>query len=394
MLRRVAILGSTGSIGCQALQVIAAHPDRFSVVALAAGANVERLVEQANEFGPKLLSIGEESHARVLAQKLSYVPERVCHGEEGLVEVATAAGADIVVAATDGMASLRAVFESIGRGLHVALANKELLVGAGRTLCALARSTGARLLPVDSEHSALFQCMAGERREDVASVVLTASGGPFWTWSLEEMERATPDQALRHPNWAMGAKNTLDSATLMNKGLEVIEASYLFHLPPSRIEVVVHRQSIVHGFVIFADGNVKAQLAAPDMRLPIGFALAYPERLPAPFAQRETKAAIGLEGQTSTLSFEPVDERRFPSLQLAYHALALGGTYPAVLSAANEEAGRAFLQGQIKFTEICPIVEGALAAHNTTNDGLDEVRAADSFGRAFARRAAGEAARR
>lgn len=394
MLRRVAILGSTGSIGSQTLQVIAAYPDRFLVVSLAAGSNVERLAEQANEFRPKLLSIADKTRAGALSQKLSYVPDRICYGEEGLVEAATAAGANIVVAATDGMAALHAVFESISRGLHVALANKELLVGAGRTLCALARSSGARLLPVDSEHSALFQCLAGEHIEDVASVVLTASGGPFWTWSLEEMERATPQLALRHPIWRMGAKNTIDSATLMNKGLEVIEASFLFHLPASQIEVVVHRQSIVHGLVIFADGNVKAQLAAPDMRLPIGFALAYPERLPAPFAQRETKAAIGMEGKCSTLSFEPVDERRFPSLGLAYRALALGGTYPAVLSAANEEAGRAFLQGQIKFTDICPIVEGALTAHVATSDGLDEVKAADSFGRAFARRAAGEAARR
>jgi len=394
VLRRVAILGSTGSIGRQALQVIAAHPDRFLVVSLAAGSNVELLAEQANALRPKVLSIADESRCGVLAQKLSYAPESICSGEEGLVKAATDAGADIVVAATDGMASLRAVFESISRGLHVALANKELLVGAGRTLCALARSTGARLLPVDSEHSALFQCLLGEHIEDVASVVLTASGGPFWTWSLEEMERATPELALRHPIWAMGQKNTIDSATLMNKGLEVIEASYLFHLLPSKIEVVVHRQSIVHGFVIFADGNVKAQLAAPDMRLPIGFALAYPQRLPAPFAQRETKAAIGMEGKSSTLSFEPVDGRRFPSLQLAYHALELGGTYPAVLSAANEEAGRAFLQGQIKFTEICSIVEGALAAHVATSDSLDEVKAADSFGRAFARRALGDAARR
>lgn len=385
MLRRVAILGSTGSIGRQALDVIAAHPDRFTVVALAAGSNIDLLAEQANAHRPKVLSVADHANVAPLTQRLSYDAERVDHGEAGLVAAATAAEAHIVVAATDGMASLQAVFESVGRGLHVAIANKELLVGAGRILCALARSTGALVLPVDSEHSALFQCLVGEHVENVASVILTASGGPFWTSTLEEMERATPEQALRHPVWAMGAKNTLDSATLMNKGLEIIEASYLFGLAPSRIDVVVHRQSVVHGFVIFSDGNVKAQLAAPDMRLPIGFALSYPERLPTAFAARETKAALGMEGESSTLTFEPVDEGRFPSLRLAYHALELGGTYPAVLSAANEAAGRAFLQRQIKFTEICPIVERALAEHVATGEGLEEIRAADSFGRAFAR---------
>jgi 1-deoxy-D-xylulose-5-phosphate reductoisomerase len=228
----------------------------------------------------------------------------------------------------------------------------------------------------------------------VASVVLTASGGPFWTRTLEQMELATPEEALRHPTWSMGAKNTLDSATLMNKGLEIIEASHLFALSPEQIEVVVHRQSIVHGFVLFRDGNVKAQLAAPDMRLPIGYALAYPERLTGAPPGSATKDAIGLGQAPSTLSFEPVDERRFPSLRLAYNALAAGKTYPAVLSGVNEEAGRAFLQRKIKFTEICPIVEHALEAHRAGADDLEETEAADQWSRAFARDAISAAMQR
>jgi 1-deoxy-D-xylulose-5-phosphate reductoisomerase len=381
-MRRVAILGSTGSIGRQTLEVIAAHPERFSVAALAGGRNVELLAQQANLWRPTVLSVGSSGGEQTMRARLAYTPASVGHGEQGLVACALEAGADIVVAATDGMIALRAVFESIGRGLHVALANKELLVAAGHLMCGLARTTGARILPVDSEHSAVFQCLAGERTEDVRSVILTASGGPFWTWTAEQMEQATPEDALAHPTWRMGAKNTLDSATLMNKGLEVIEASSLFSLPPATLEIVVHRQSIVHGFVLFRDGSVKAQLASPDMRLPIGFALAYPQRLPAAVAEAKTKAAIGLGDRVTTLSFEPVDQARFPAVRLAYHALALGGTYPAVLSAANETAGRAFLEKQIKFTQIAQIVERALAAHRPSGEDLEDVVEADRFGRA------------
>ena len=389
MTRRVAILGSTGSIGRQALQVIAAYPDRFSVTALAAKANIELLATQANSLRPRVLSAGGASLADELKSALTYAPERVTYGQSGLVEAATQSGADAVLAATDGTIALRAVVASIELGMHLALANKELLVSAGRLICDLARARGACLVPVDSEHSALFQCLAGERTGDVASVVLTASGGPFWKSTLEQMERATPEEALQHPNWSMGAKNTLDSATLMNKGLEIIEASRLFDLTPDRIHAVVHRQSIVHGFVLFNDGNVKAQLAAPDMRLPIGYALAYPNRLPHGFVEAATRSAIGLGNDASTLSFEPIDEGRFPAVRLAYNALSAGGTYPAALSAANEEAGRAFLQRKIKFTEICPIIERALEAHCNSADGLEEIEAADRWSRAFARDAIG-----
>jgi len=392
--RSVAILGSTGSIGRQALQVIDAHPDRFSVAALAANSNIELLATQANALRPRVLSAGSASLARGLERQLTYTPEAIAYGQSGLVAAATQSGADALLAATDGAVALHALVASIERGMHIALANKELLVSAGRFICDLARARGARIVPVDSEHSALFQCLVGERPSDVASVVVTASGGPFWTWTFEQMERATPEEALRHPNWSMGAKNTLDSATLMNKGLEIIEASHLFDLAPDRIQAVVHRQSIVHGFVLFADGNVKAQLAAPDMRLPIGYALAYPERLPHAFVESATKNAIGLGQGTSTLSFEPIDERRFPSVRLAYNALAAGGTYPAALSAANEEAGRAFLQRKIKFTEICSIVERTLEAHPRNADGLEEIEAADSWSREFARDAIGVAMQR
>jgi 1-deoxy-D-xylulose-5-phosphate reductoisomerase len=393
-VRRIALLGSTGSIGRQALEVIAAHPERFSVVALAANRNIEELASQANALRPAVVSLGSADLAARCADLLTYRPQIVSSGASGLVLATTQSGADAVLAATDGMAALHAVIAAVRAGMHVALANKEVLVGAGRYVCALARTTGARIVPVDSEHSALFQCLIGESPSAVATVVLTASGGPFWDREPEELERATPEDALRHPIWSMGAKNTIDSATLMNKGLEVIEASHLFDLPPERIRVVVHRQSIVHGFVVFTDGNVKAQLAAPDMRLPIGYALAYPERLPAPASMSQTSEAIGLGAQRSTLTFEHVDDRRFPSVRLAYNALSAGGTYPAVLSSANEEAGRAFLQRKIKFTDICPIVAAALAAHPAGADGLEEIEAADHFGRMFARDAIGAAMQR
>ena len=393
-MRRIAILGSTGSIGRQALDVISRHPDRFSVVALAANRNIEQLASQANELRPAVVSAGTADLAARLADLLAYRPQIVASGAAGLMLSTTQSQADALLAATDGMAALQAVITAVRAGMHVALANKEVLVGAGRYLCALARTTGACIIPVDSEHSALFQCLVGESVSTVATVVLTASGGPFWDFDREQLERATPEDALRHPIWSMGAKNTIDSATLMNKGLEVIEASHLFDLPPEKIRVVVHRQSIVHGFVVFADGNVKAQLAAPDMRLPIGYALAYPERLPAAVAMTKTSEAIGLGSTRSVLTFEPVDDRRFPSVRLAYSALHAGGTYPAVLSSANEEAGRAFLQRKIKFTDICPIVEQALAAHPAGADGLEEIEAADRFGRTFARDAIGAAMQR
>jgi 1-deoxy-D-xylulose-5-phosphate reductoisomerase len=268
----------------------------------------------------------------------------------------------------------------------LALANKELAVGAGELLFARAALRDAQIVPVDSEHSALFQCLVGERREDVATVVLTASGGPFWEMPAAAMQAVTPAQALAHPTWAMGPKNTIDSATLMNKGLEVIEASRFFGLTSEQIEVVVHRQSVAHAFVVFKDGNVKAQLAAPDMRVPIGYALAYPHRLDRADVTN-TRAAIGLGETMSRLTFERVDESRFPALALCYKALRAGGTYPAVLSAANEEAGRAFLQGKVKFTDISALVEHALGEHTGEPATLEGITSADAWARRVTRAA-------
>ena len=379
-MKRIAILGSTGSIGSQALEVIARHPDYFRASALAARNNVALLAEQANRFRPEVLSIGSRELADDLRTRLSYTPKTVAHGDAGLTAVASA-DAQCVLAASDGMAALDAVLGAIERGVTVALANKELAVSAGELLFARARARHAQILPVDSEHSAVFQCLVGEQRGDVAGIVLTASGGPFWGFSRAQMEAVTPEQALAHPTWQMGPKNTLDSATLMNKGLEVIEASRFFELRPDQIEVVVHRQSVAHAFVLFKDGNVKAQLAWPDMKVPIAYALAHPERLPSASGGAKTRAAIGLGSAPSTLSFEPVDDSRFPALRLCYDALRAGGTYPAVLSASNEEAGRAFLQGKVKFCDISVLVKRALDEHQSGGATLEEIRRADAWAR-------------
>ena len=378
----ISILGSTGSIGSQALEVAAAHRDRFEIAALAAFGNVEKLAEQANRFTPPRLSIGTEELARELGGRLNYEPAEIGWGSDGLMRVAIAKS-DCLLAATDGLASLDAVLAALEHGVkRVALANKELAVAAGALLFERAWRAGAEVMPVDSEHSAVFQCLLGEQRSSVARIVLTASGGPFYDWTVAMMRNATPEQALMHPTWRMGPKNTLDSATLINKGLEVIEASRFFGLDADHIDVVIHRQSVAHALVFFKDGNVKAQLAWPDMKVPIGFALSYPLRLDA-YDASKTRAALG--GATpSLLAFEPVDARRFPGLGLCYAALRKGGTYPAALSAANEVAGRAFLQGKVKFIEICEIIEKALDAHTAADVTLEGIRTADAWARSFA----------
>ncbi|HLJ84056.1 MAG TPA: 1-deoxy-D-xylulose-5-phosphate reductoisomerase [Candidatus Eremiobacteraceae bacterium] len=382
-MRSIAVLGSTGSIGRQALEVIASHGDRFRACALAANSSIDVLASQANKLRPAVLSVGKREYVERLAGALDYEP-RIVWGADGLRACAIESGADRLLAATDGMAAWRAVFAATRAGIDVALSNKEIIVAAGDLLIADAARAGARVLPVDSEHSAVFQCLQGERSDDVASVVLTASGGPFWDCSFDEMRHASPAQAMRHPTWVMGAKNSIDSATLMNKGLEVIEASRLFGLSGKQIEVVVHRESIVHAFVLFRDGSVKSQLASPDMRVPIGFALAYPQRLPSGPGAEPTRRAIGLGGRATTLAFEPVDDARFPCLRLAYDALARGGTYPAVLSAANEEAGRAYLAGKIQLTDIAALVAGALEAHESHIVSEEAVADADRWARAHA----------
>ncbi len=372
--KRVAILGSTGSIGTQALDVIARFPDRFDVVALAAGRNVDLLREQAERFACSVTASAQD-------------------GASGLYRVAVESDPDVVLAATDGAVAFDAVFAAVERGIDVAVANKELIVAAGELLMRLAAKCGARVLPVDSEHSAIFQCLVGETRESVERIVLTASGGPFLRASRDEIENATVEAALAHPTWRMGHKNTIDSATLMNKGLEVIEASRLFAMPVRQIGVVVHPQSIVHGFVLFRDGSVKAQLAAPDMRLPIGYALAYPQRLswssfnschPELVEGCNELAAIGGKPGETALSYdyELPDLERFPCLGLAYEALARGGTAPAVLSAANEVAVEAFIEGKMRFGEIARLIERVMheVLRESQHDGeltLDGVRLAD-----------------
>ncbi|HYZ15098.1 MAG TPA: 1-deoxy-D-xylulose-5-phosphate reductoisomerase, partial [Candidatus Acidoferrum sp.] len=367
--RRVAILGSTGSIGRQALDVIARHPERFEVVALAAGRNVELLADQVQRFRPRIVSARDADGATELSVRLDASGvrihgsifgkdrdvETIAHGAHGLMTVACGSGAEIVLAATDGAVAFDAVFEAVRRGIDIAVANKELVVAAGELLVAEAARSGAKLLPVDSEHSAIFQCLQGAPPDRIGAIILTASGGPFWERSREEMDAARVEDALAHPTWQMGVKNTIDSATMMNKGLEVIEASRLFGVPGERIHVAVHRTSVAHGFVVFTDGNVLGQLAPPDMRLPIGYALAYPDRLAdRPFEDPLEVLGGERSAPKTSLTFERPDLERFPCLRLAYEALARGGTAPAVLSAANEVAVAAFVDGDIRFGEIAP----------------------------------------
>jgi 1-deoxy-D-xylulose-5-phosphate reductoisomerase len=386
-MKKVAILGSTGSIGTQALDVIARFPDRFKVVALAGGKRTAALLDQARRFAPDFVSCAEAADAATLRAQLP--PNvRVASGAAGLMLVAAESAPDIVVAATDGAVAFDAVFAAVERGSRIAVANKELIVAAGELFVAAAKRSGAEIIPVDSEHSALFQCLVGEPPERIASLILTASGGPFWEMPAERMRNASLADALRHPTWQMGTKNTVDSASLMNKGLEVIEASRLFGVPAERIDVLVHRTSVAHGFVVFTDGNVKAQLAPPDMRLPIGYALAYPDRLPD-ITSMDAFTALGAAADATAvrLEFQRPDLVRFPCLRLAYEALARGGTLPAALSAANEIAVEAFVEGRIRFGEIAEVVGDALAGTADEPLSLQAVRAADARARDLARTA-------
>ena len=370
-MRKVAILGSTGSIGTQALDVIARNPDRFRVVGLAAGRNTALLREQIAQFNPRIATSIDD-------------------GPDGLRRVAVDSDPDVVLAATDGAVAFDAVFAAVERGIDIAVANKELIVAAGELFVAAAAKSGSQIVPVDSEHSAVFQCLVGESPERVERIIITASGGPFWERSREEMENATVEQALAHPTWRMGTKNTIDSATLMNKGLEMIEASRLFGVPGERLQIAVHRQSIAHGFVVFTDGSVKGQLCAPDMRVPIGYALAYPDRLPAPppgvDEQSDVLVTLGAKPQEATLryTFERPDTERFPCVRLAYEALAAGGVVPAVLSAANEVAVTAFVEGKIRFGAIARVIEQSMKEVERREATLEAIRNADRSARQIA----------
>jgi len=352
MRRKIAILGATGSVGTSTLDLIERSPERFEVVALTAGSDAEGLAAAARRTGARLAVIAEPARLADLEAMLAGTDCRAATGADALNEAA-AGEAEWVMAAIVGCAGLVPVMAAIEAGRTVALANKEALVSAGALMTDAAARNGATLLPVDSEHNAIFQCLAGSRREDVSKLILTASGGPFRTASDEHIRAATPAQAVAHPNWTMGAKISVDSATLMNKGLELIEAHHLFGLPPERIEVLIHPQSVVHSLVEYIDGSVLAQLGSPDMRVPIAHALAWPERMATP-AQRLDLATI------HKLEFEQPDLQRFPALRIARHALEQGGAAAIVLNAANEVAVAGFLAGQIGFTEIASLVERTL----------------------------------
>ena len=352
--RQIALLGSTGSIGTQALGVVRDNADRFEVYALVARQNADLLAQQAREFRPEVVVIADEQYYAPLKDALADLPMKVWAGAGAIADVVQMAPVDVVLTAMVGYAGLRPTLAALEAGKAVALANKETLVVAGELVTATARRTGAPILPVDSEHSAIFQCLVGQDASAVEKVILTASGGPFRTTPREALADVTPAEALRHPNWSMGAKVTIDSASMMNKGFEMIEARWLFGLPPERIEVVVHPQSIVHSMVQFADGAVMAQLGTPDMHLPIAYALAYPRRLRSAAPQLDF-------AQLSTLTFEAPDRERFRNLDYAYEAARRGGNMPCILNAADEVAVAAFLSGKIGFLAMSDLIAETMA---------------------------------
>ena len=356
-MKKIAILGSTGSIGRSTLQVIERYPDRFQVVSLAAGKNIELLAEQIQRFRPKLAAVLDQQLAEDLVSRLQPDAQvEVLAGSEGYQQVASLAEADMVLSAMVGAAGLIPTLSAIRAGKDIALANKETLVMAGALVMAEVRRHQVRLLPVDSEHNAIFQALEGHRREELKRILLTASGGPFRNMPMEELESVTPAQALAHPNWTMGPKITIDSATLMNKGLEVIEAMWLFDVPVEKIDVHIHPQSIVHSMVEYIDGSVIAQMGIPDMRIPIAYALAYPERLELDLPPLDFFSV-------KTLTFQEPDLRRFPCLDLAFAACKAGGTMPAVLNASNEVAVQAFLDNRIPFNGIPRTVNQVMQEH-------------------------------
>jgi 1-deoxy-D-xylulose-5-phosphate reductoisomerase len=352
--KHIALLGSTGSIGTQALEVIARHPDEFVVEVISAQNNVQLLVEQAKRFKPNVVVIVNEAHYAEVKAQLSNEPVKVYAGESALASVVQMDTVDLVLTALVGYSGLKPTIKAIEAGKTIALANKETLVVAGELITSLAQDKGVNIYPVDSEHSAIFQCMVGEFDNPIEKIILTASGGPFRGKSVEELKSVTKAQALKHPNWTMGAKITIDSASLMNKGLEVIEAKWLFGLKAEQIEVIVHPQSIIHSMVQFADGSIKAQMGLPDMRLPIQFALGYPHRLKSDFPRFNF-------ANYPAFTFEQPDTKTFRNLALSFEALRRGGNMPCVLNAANEVAVAEFLREKVGFLEMSDIVEHCLA---------------------------------
>jgi 1-deoxy-D-xylulose-5-phosphate reductoisomerase len=374
-MKTIALLGSTGSIGMSTLDLVRRFPERFKVYGLVAGENLKRLVPQIREFSPGCVAIKNEADVPRLRKLLGNHHVEVLFGDRGAAAVSTAPEVDVVVAAIVGGAGLLPTLAGIEAGKEIALANKEALVMAGEIFVHAAKQKGVRLLPVDSEHSAIFQCLQGNRRDEVDKLILTASGGPFLRTPLKLLDRVTVAQALKHPNWKMGRKITVDSATMMNKGLEVVEARWEFDMDPARIDVVIHPQSIVHSMVRYQDGSIMAQLGVPDMRIPIAYALTYPHRLKGGWKPLDLT-------QQGELSFLSVDKRRFPALGLAYAALNAGGTMPAVLNAANEVAVTSFLEHKIGFRKIHRVIDKTMQGHTPRHPRqVDEILEVDRWAR-------------
>jgi 1-deoxy-D-xylulose-5-phosphate reductoisomerase len=376
-MKRIAVLGATGSIGVNSLQVASQLPDEFKVTALTTHKNAALLLQQAQQFLPEVVAVTGEKLNAETRQAFQRLHIKVLEGPDALLEVSQTASYDLLVNAVVGAIGFLPTLAAIDRGKNVALANKETMVIGGALVNKAAIRNHVHIVPIDSEHSAIFQCLWGETPENIETLLLTGSGGPFRTWPKEEFSRITVVQALKHPNWSMGPKITIDSATMMNKALEIIEAHWLFQTPPEKIRVVVHPQSIIHSMVVFKDGSIKAQLGLPDMRVPIQVAMTWPERKSSPWPRLDF-------AQTLTLHFEQPDPERFGSLALAYAALQSGGTAPAVLNAANEVAVRLFLEEKIPFTRITELVDTALQRHNVTSEvSAADLLAADAWARKY-----------
>lgn len=374
-MKNIVILGSTGSIGASTLDVVSKFPEDFRIVGLAAGSKITVLAEQIRTFRPSVVALSNPGAAKELRSLVGTKSVEILDGEEGLCAVASLSQGDLVISAIVGAAGLKPTLAAIKAGKAVALANKEPMVMAGQLMQEEARKHGVTIFPIDSEHSAVFQSMEGHRKADIRRVVLTASGGPFWDWEQAALAHVTPEQALKHPNWKMGAKITTDSSTLMNKGLEVIEAKWLFDLPSAQIEVVIHRESIIHSMVEYCDGSVIAQLGHPDMRTPISYAMKYPERV-------SLQPPLLDLWKIGTLTFYQPDTAKFPCLQLAYDALAGGNGLPATLNAANEIAVQAFLDNHIRFLDIPKIIEETMCAYRPSPlSTLEDVLEIDQWAR-------------
>jgi 1-deoxy-D-xylulose-5-phosphate reductoisomerase len=374
-MKSIIILGSTGSIGTNTLDIVQRFPDEFRVVGLTAGSNIDKLEAQIRQFTPNAVAVSTESSAAMLRSRCADLPVEVMAGEEGITQVASMLDAELVISAIVGAAGLVPTLSAIRSGKHIALANKEPMVMAGTLMQDEARKHGVRIFPVDSEHSAIFQSLEGHRIEDVRRVILTASGGALWTMTQEELLSVTPEQALQHPNWKMGSKITIDSATLMNKGLEVVEARWLFNIPESNIDVLVHRESIIHSLVEYKDRSMIAQLGLPDMRTPISYAMRYPARMALDLPSLDL-AEIG------RLTFCKPDHDRFPCLNLGYESLRIGGTMPAAMNAANEIAVDAFLNHGLRFSEIPQVIRSTMEAHaHQKITCLDDALEADRWAR-------------